>query len=171
MVNLGADQGTLQEFRELKKEDIKASTAILKPNTPGSTTLHLSWIWHDMTGHILPGADADLSSTDAETILECMSPSYFYLFLSSYILVKRVHWLRARAQKNRWQEECILVRYEMEWVVRYFVHKSQFWQSAQSGDSPGPAAYATRKAAMWRQLARFADGSFKNININYKSPL
>ena len=74
MVKLGADQATLQEFRELKKDDIKASTAILKPNTPGSTTLHLSWIWHDMAGHILPGADADLSSTDAATILECMSP-------------------------------------------------------------------------------------------------
>ena len=73
MVKLGADHATLQEFRELKKDDIKASTAILKPNTPGSTTLHLSWIWHDMAGHILPGADADLSSTDAATILECMS--------------------------------------------------------------------------------------------------
>jgi len=86
------------------------------------------------------------------------------------ISVKRVHWLHARAQKNRWREECILVKYEMEWAVRYFVHKSQSWQSAPSA-APGPAAYAKRKAALWQQLARFADGSFKNININYKSPL
>ena len=59
----------------------------------------------------------------------------------------------------------------MEWAVHYFVHKSQFWQSAPSADASGPAAYAKRKAAMWQQLARFSDGSFKNININYKLSL
>ena len=59
----------------------------------------------------------------------------------------------------------------MEWVVRYFVHKSQVCQSAPDADSPGPAAYAKRKAAMWQQLAWFTDGSFKNVNIHYQSPL
>jgi len=83
MINLGADQAILQEIRELKKQDIKASTAILKPNTPGSTTLHLSWIWHDVASHILPGADADLSSTDPATILECTLISLLYLFIYS----------------------------------------------------------------------------------------
>lgn len=72
---------------------------------------------------------------------------------------------------NRWHEECTLVKYEMEWTVRYFVHKSAFWRSAPTSGPPGPAAYARRKAAMWDELARDADRSFTNINKNYKSTL
>ena len=105
--------------------------------------------------------------------------SVFNLIIHQYAFaeiftVRRVHWLRARAQKHRWDEECTLVRYEMEWTVRYFLHKNRFWQSAPTADLtqvPGQAAYAHRKAAMWDKLARDADHSFKNINKNYKSPL
>ena len=51
LIQLGADDLTLQSFRELKKEDIKASTAVLTPNTRGSTALKLSWIWTDVCRH------------------------------------------------------------------------------------------------------------------------
>ena len=71
LIQLGADPTTLQQFRELKKQDIKASTAILTPNEAGSTALELSWIWHDVARHILPRADAALSDNPA-TILECI---------------------------------------------------------------------------------------------------
>jgi hypothetical protein len=83
LIHLGADTPTLQQFRELKRQDIRASTAILTPNEAGSTTLELSWIWHDVARHILPRADADFSDNPA-TILECILFSLF-----SYIL-----WLR-----------------------------------------------------------------------------
>lgn len=86
LIVLGADDATLQQYRELKKEDIKASTAILTPNTPGSTSLQLSWIWHDVTRHIIPGADVELPETDAATILECMHD----LILTCVILT-RIH--------------------------------------------------------------------------------
>jgi hypothetical protein len=76
LIALGADDATLQQYCELKKEDIKASTAILTPNTPGSTSLQLSWIWHDVTCHILPAVDAELPATDATTILECIEHCY-----------------------------------------------------------------------------------------------
>lgn len=59
----------------------------------------------------------------------------------------------------------------MEWTVRYFMHKSRFWESATLGQIlPGAAGYAHRKAAMWHQMAMLADRSFK-INLDYKSPL
>lgn len=67
---LGADQPTLQQFPELKKEDIRASTAMLAPNLPGSTTLRLSWIWNDVTSHILAGPAED-SPVNSATMLEC----------------------------------------------------------------------------------------------------
>jgi hypothetical protein len=72
LIQLGADELTLQAFRELKQEDVKASTAVLKPNTPGSTALKLSWIWTDVRRHVLPDPDAELLPSDAATILECM---------------------------------------------------------------------------------------------------
>ena len=67
----------------------------------------------------------------------------------------------------------MLVRYEMEWTVHYFVHKSQFWQSAPGldFDHTGRAAYAQQQVVMWDQLAHNTDHSFKNINKYYKSPL
>jgi hypothetical protein len=45
MVRLGADACTLSRFRVLSKQDVKCSTALLDPNTSGSSTLRLSWIW------------------------------------------------------------------------------------------------------------------------------
>ena len=71
LIELGADELTLRTFRELKKEDVKASTAVLKPNARGSTALKLSWIWTDITRHVLPDPDAELPASDAATILEC----------------------------------------------------------------------------------------------------
>lgn len=45
MVRLGADEKTLATFQVLVKDDVKASTAILDPNEPGSSSIKLSWIW------------------------------------------------------------------------------------------------------------------------------
>jgi hypothetical protein len=45
MVRLGADERTLNTFQVLSREDVKASTAILNPNTMGSSAIKLSWIW------------------------------------------------------------------------------------------------------------------------------
>ncbi|KIM41065.1 hypothetical protein M413DRAFT_41140, partial [Hebeloma cylindrosporum] len=150
MIQLGADEQTLNQFRELKQADVHASTAILKPNASGSTSLKLSWIWAGVTRHILPGADAEPTDADAATILE----------------YKRVHWLRARAQKMRWREEAIMVNYEMEWTVRYFLYKREYWSEASSADggriSAGANAYTFRKAAMWDDLALYADKLFRN---------
>jgi len=98
--------------------------------------------------------------------------SSLILFILIILPVKRVHWLCARAQHLRWREECILVRYEMEWTVRYFLHKSHLWMLGDTTDvSPSAVAYAHRQVAMWHDLAHYADQSFKTVNVNYKSPV
>ncbi|KAI0258462.1 hypothetical protein BC834DRAFT_847349 [Gloeopeniophorella convolvens] len=38
-----------------------------------------------------------------------------------------VHWLRAKAQFDRWKEEEQNLWHEAEWVPRFFDHKSSFW--------------------------------------------
>ena len=45
LVSLGANATLLRRFRVLTKDDVKASTALRNPNTQGSTTHQLSWIW------------------------------------------------------------------------------------------------------------------------------
>ena len=37
--------------------------------------------------------------------------------------------------------------------------------------APSAVAYAHRQSAMWRELAHYADQSFKSVNVYYKSPL
>ncbi|KAF8170801.1 hypothetical protein BJ912DRAFT_860947 [Pholiota molesta] len=156
LVALGADPQTLQQFRVLTKADTKCSTAVLTPNMPGSTTVKLSWIWHSVTQRVGTG---DELPADPATQLE----------------FRRVHWLRARAQHERWREERTLVRYEMEWTVRYFLFKSKGWLEAAENRrrSPtlGATAYAHRQSASWRQLALKADRAFQINYRTYESPL
>ena len=75
LIHLSVDTAMLQQFRELKMQDIRASMAILTPNKAGSTTLELSWIWHNVARHILAHADADFSDNPT-TILECIYSHY-----------------------------------------------------------------------------------------------
>lgn len=84
------------------------------------------------------------------------------------ILVRRVHWLRGRAQYMRWKEEVTLVHYEMQWTVRSFVYRMTQWNDRQHGaeivGSGGAAAYAARQAARWRMMATDANAAFKGSN-------
>ena len=81
--------------------------------------------------------------------------------------VNHVHWLHAHTQHLRWREECILVRYEMEWTMRYFLHKSDLWMLGDHANVASSAvAYAHHQAAMWHDLAHYADQSFKSVNID-----
>lgn len=112
------------------------------------------------------------------------------MFARSYLTVRRVHWLRARAQKMRWQEEVTLTGYEMQWTVRYFQHMSHKWElpsnsfgigpsSGASSSGPnvavtlsdGAIAYWKRKQAVWEDLMKKADNIFRKCNPAYDSPL
>jgi hypothetical protein len=88
------------------------------------------------------------------------------------MLVHQIHWLRSRAQRNRWQEELVLLTYEMEWTVKSFIQQSQKPLASVSGNTPpGPLAYAHRQHAKWQDLASSADKAFRSVNLNYKSPM
>jgi hypothetical protein len=172
---LDCDAKTLSMFQQLTKDDLHASTAILKPNVPGSTTLHLSWIWHN--AHIRTGVLADENigaDADAGRLWECKCLSLRFISIAlMFFIVRCVHWLRSQAQRNRWREEFLLVTYEMQWTVRYFLYDSQRWQSASRSENilPGPLAYANRQQALWHQLALRADKAFRSTNVDYISPL
>jgi hypothetical protein len=87
--------------------------------------------------------------------------------------VRHVHWLCAHAQKDRWHEEVVLVTYEMQWTVRYFLHKSHSWYEEAGGPniSPGAQIYALRQWKIWKTLAQIMDKVFNNTTSHYQSPL
>ena len=67
---------------------------------------------------------------------------------SHSILVYRVNWLRAKARKERWEEEIELVRSEMDWTLNCFQHHEKEWkQRAKEAKSPGCVAYAWRQSS------------------------
>ena len=85
--------------------------------------------------------------------------------------VQRVHWIRARAQKDRWEEELMLVKYEMGWTTRSFLHKAKEWQNRfeEPDIDPGPKAYAAWQSSQWSVMALDADQMFRSANPDYKS--
>ncbi|PPQ76341.1 hypothetical protein CVT24_008129 [Panaeolus cyanescens] len=127
MFILSVDPDLRKQYPELKKADTQASTAMLDPNQPGSTSARLSWIWlHSQTARSSVGDLDDNASTEQRWEFN------------------RVHWMRARALSMRWSEEVALVTHEMSWTVRGFSHKSGSWLEdiENFNMSPGARAYA-----------------------------
>jgi len=78
-------------------------------------------------------------------------------------VVYRVHWLKGRAQKQRWEEELQITKNEMEWVTRFFFFKGREWNRwLESCQSPSAShiAYAKRQMDMWDELGRQAYAEF-----------
>jgi hypothetical protein len=183
LVTLGAYASTLTRFKVLTLEDVRASTAVLNPNEPGSTRIKLPWIWQTSASNRLGliGSHAGEINTGQSTnglnsMFECVYISSHSIFYIDSSTVQRIHWLRARAQLMRWQEEATLTTYEMQWTVRYFAHNSGMWNRVQdtragTGAGAGAIAYAKRKKSTWEQLSYKSDRTFTLLNPAYKSPL
>ncbi len=71
MIDLGVDREVLNTFRQLSHDDVRCSTAVLKPNERGSTQLKLSWIWQSLDRRVEINAEEGPDSDDPATILEC----------------------------------------------------------------------------------------------------
>ena len=83
------------------------------------------------------------------------------------IEVYRLNWLRARAQNNRWTEELLLTKREMEWTVRWYVYMAKRWKSRRDVPEPvslGHIAYTEKQMSMWNELGRVAHVLFTNSN-------
>lgn len=83
VIQLGADPETINRLQSLSTEDVKASTAIVNPNEPGSTRLKLSWIWQTAGGHRWglttgPGSSSGPGTGFDINVFEC---KLSYLFL------------------------------------------------------------------------------------------
>lgn len=70
LLRLAADEDTMDLYRKLTPQDVKASSAVVDPNSPGSTTLSLSWIWQTSTAGVLT-AGAPAAGASSAKLREC----------------------------------------------------------------------------------------------------
>ncbi|KAJ7078641.1 hypothetical protein C8R43DRAFT_965974 [Mycena crocata] len=102
---------------------------------------YLSWIWTAGGG---PGEN------------EGQIHDFFYL------LAVRVEWSKAKARRDRWEEEVLLLREEMKHVLRFLRWRAMWWETKRGVRREqttqqlrdGLDAYAARQAALHRTIAR-----------------
>lgn len=106
LIMLRADEHILNLYKELKKEDLKSSTAILDANIPGSTGITLSWIWQT-------NAEKDPNSSP-EAVRECIvmlalpviifhSPFQIFGFTTCVVVLRNIVGKRSTSCFNmRW---------------------------------------------------------------------
>ncbi|KAG1775151.1 hypothetical protein EV702DRAFT_973795 [Suillus placidus] len=141
-MKLEPGQEQLQKYKPLLREQLKISTAVGDPNARGQRNESLAWFW---------SVEVDLGGPDQSWNEE------FY----------RVHWLRAKALRDRWREELILVKLEMDWTHNFFLWKATQWgnrmQESLDKRLPGHACYSGRQSQMYSLLAQDAQAAFQDI--------
>ena len=72
--------------------------------------------------------------------------------------VERVHWLRAKAQFERWLEEQQSIYNEAEWIPAWFHAKADTWKVlmvvAEQALLKGHHAYASGQMHTWEELSQ-----------------
>ncbi|KAI6026871.1 hypothetical protein BKA83DRAFT_4050885, partial [Pisolithus microcarpus] len=80
----------------------------------------------------------------------------------------RIHWLRAKAVKDHWEEEEELLTSEFQWVVNYFQHRARTWHEIymehNSAGNQGAACYMARQQAMYDRLAEQCELIWQGMN-------
>jgi len=81
--------------------------------------------------------------------------------------------MRARAQKNRWEEELPRTEKEMEWSTRYFMYQRDMWYARrirvglQDAPPTGHTAYCEEMIFRWEEFARLADTQYRLANTDF----
>jgi len=88
------------------------------------------------------------------------------------LTVERVHFLRAKAQFERWIEEQDSIHNEAHWISAYFQRKAEAWRglmlAAAKSSLSGHASYASYQMDAWEELSR---SSRKVLSVIVDTPL
>src|SRR6202011_939983 len=120
LVRLRATEEELQWYQVLKKDHLSVTTARIDPSMRGQRDSSLAWFW-------MMDVQNDIEQVDG--MVECESiSSWLEKCIHSYFdLVYRVHWLKAKARRDRWAEEKTILLNEMEWVLAFFRTQAKRW--------------------------------------------
>ena len=85
----------------------------------GSRTL--SWIWI--------GTPNDTSSASGYHECKCTHSSLCLCFAYHHFPAFRIEWCKARARRERWKEEILLLKEEMRRTLVFFKYRSEMWSA------------------------------------------
>ncbi|KAI6004934.1 hypothetical protein EDD15DRAFT_2155191, partial [Pisolithus albus] len=143
MIALGADTDTLTRFQQLQKSHMAVRTAAFLQNAHDHRSSNLPWFWC---------MDIPRTTSSKNWLTE------FY----------RIHWLRAKAVKDRWEEEEDLLVSEFHWTMNFFKFRAKKWNkkclSFKAAGLHGAACYAARQKAVYDRLAE--QGASKWLNMS-----
>jgi hypothetical protein len=144
-------------YQKLDEKDLAIVKDITKAKRFGQGSDSLAWFWR-----IGPSQDA----MTGEWMEECESNLLFVFYLFTLIyLVYRVNWLRAKARVDRWVEELVLVKHEMQWTIRWFQYQANLWRERserEEGSLPiGHKAYAKKQRKLWNEFERKSSERFE----------
>jgi hypothetical protein len=177
---LGVDASEMARFQPLTRAQLSVTTACIDPSLQGQRDSSLAWFW---------SMDVQADRQAAHGMTECELPKSFVgISLAHGIMpVYHVHWLKAKARQDHWQEEQILLASEMQWTELFFRHRGSRWKTlvaessaviashkANSGQSEGSethsksefrhskghVCYALKVESMWNRLAQQAAVQF-----------
>lgn len=77
-------------------------------------------------------------------------------FKANRVLVYRVHWLRAKAMRDRWSEEVELLSAEFQWTIEFFHQRAADWEHRRTVSMNthriGHSCYAARQQSVYSRL-------------------
>ena len=75
----------------------------------------------------------------------------------------RVNWFRAKARRDRWYEEKILLESELEWTHLFFIRQAEFWYQLSEQCLPARRAYALNQRHIWLQFGCYAERALEPV--------
>jgi hypothetical protein len=181
LLELGASQEELDRYPVLLKEHLKVTTARIDPSMRGQRDSSLAWFW-------TMDVQNDMDQVDGMAECRWLIPLFPNLMIQPFDSVYRVHWLKAKARRDRWAEERTVLANEMDWIVAFFKTQEALWTNRivrnsshsmlnGSGDAmpeessqrrpitQGHQCYALRQQKMWLIFADWAANEFSEVKM------
>ena len=151
----------MPELPKLKAQDLHIATHILGSAQSGQRNKQPSWIWSLDRPLQMMGLGWMVVSDHTYLIAN----SYAHILI--FDTVERVHWLRAKAQFERWLEEQKSIHNEAHWIPAYFQARSQMWKrlvvTAAKESLKGHEAYASAQEQAWDELSKSSKAALSLI--------
>ncbi|KAF4580711.1 hypothetical protein EYR38_002997 [Pleurotus pulmonarius] len=126
--------GAGNEWKPINRDrDLQMKGDVEHPNRIGQSSHSLAWFWR------LQSAEISEEVEDSPMMKE------FY----------RINYLRAKARRDRWEEELILLKKEISWALEWFQYQSDKWSKmADTETSSGLIAHSRKMAFVWKEFRR-----------------
>jgi hypothetical protein len=139
---------TDMRWRELRDDELWGKNVSVTRSI-GDSRKRDPWFWH-----VVQPAGLSQEQQKEWSVDSASQFTFAKAFLTYIIVVDRVKWFRDRADRDRFREEVEILEAEFERTMVSFNRMSDVWtELASRATGPGSAAYAQRKAVMYRGLA------------------